>query len=120
MDTLKEIALAVHALAIEKGWHDEKETEDHFIERTCNNIHNEVSELHEAWRNGELHEWCDKAENMKKLGIEPLTCLEEELADIIIRALDSSMKLKIDILSAIKRKHQYNQTRSYRHGNKKS
>lgn len=120
MKTFNEIAEAVHRLAWEKGWHDDEESEDHFVERMCNNFHNEISELHESWRNNKLHEPCDKANKMIELGIEPLTCLEEESADIIIRVLDACMKLGVDIQSAIERKHKYNKTRSLRHGNKKS
>lgn len=120
METLNEIADAVHSLAWEKGWHDNKEGEDAFIERACNNLHDEVSELHEAWRNGELRALCDKAEKMRDAGIEPLTCIEEEFADIIIRVLDNCRKLGVDIQSAVERKHLFNQGRAFRHGGKKS
>jgi NTP pyrophosphatase (non-canonical NTP hydrolase) len=109
--TLDEIADAVHDLAWEKGWHNESETEDSFIERMCNNLHDEISELHEAWRRNKLREGCDKP-------IE-LSCLEEELADIIIRVLDSAKRLNINIRRAIEVKHEYNKTRPYRHGNKR-
>jgi NTP pyrophosphatase (non-canonical NTP hydrolase) len=120
MKTLNEIANAVHQLAWEKGWHSENEQEDAFIERACNNLHDEISELHESWRNNNLHELCDKAEKMIENKIEPLTCIEEEFADIIIRVLDNCIKLGVDIQSAIERKHEFNKTRSLRHGNKKS
>ena len=88
--------------------------------RACNNIHNEVSELHEAWRNNKLNKLCDKSKKMIKLGIKPLTCAEEELADIVIRALDNSRQYGIDIESAILRKHEYNKYRPFRHGGKRS
>jgi len=112
METLTEIAEAVHQLAWDKGWHSQDENEDAFIERACNNLHDEISELHEAWRNNKLHEQCDKPI--------PLTCLEEEFADIIIRVLDNCRKLNVDIQTAVKIKHNYNLTRSHRHGNKRS
>lgn len=111
MKTLNKIADAVHDLAWKKGFHKSLETEDAYIERMCNNLHNEVSELHEAWRNNRLRERCDKPSLV-------LSCLEEELADIIIRALDNSRRLNIDIQRAVELKHAYNKTR--RHGNKKS
>jgi NTP pyrophosphatase (non-canonical NTP hydrolase) len=114
------LAEMVHKLAWEKGWHDQKEDENFFIERTCNNLHDEISELHEAWRNNSLHSFCDKAELMRSCGIKPLTYLEEELADIIIRTLDSCIKLGVDISSAIERKHKFNTFRPIRHGGKKS
>ena len=120
MKTLNSIADAVHKLAWEKGWHSDNENEDAFIERACNNLHDEVSELHESWRNNKLHDKCDKSKGMKNAGILPLTCIEEEMADILIRVLDNCRKLKIDIQSAVERKHAYNATRKYRHGGKKS
>lgn len=118
--TLNGIADNVHMLAWNMGWHSEDEGEDSFIERTCNNLHDEISELHEAWRSNKLHKLCDKSEKMKSVGIVPLTSLEEELADILIRVLDSAAKLDIDIQDAVERKHKFNATREYRHGNKRS
>jgi len=112
MKTLNEIADAVHALAWEKGWHDASEDKDSFVERMCNNLHDEVSELHEAWRNNRLWNQCDTPID--------LTCAEEELADIIIRSLDNAKKLGIDIQRAVEIKHKYNATRNHRHGGKRS
>lgn len=120
MNTLNEIADAVHGLAWEKGWHSDSETEDAFVERACNNLHDEVSELHEAWRNNVLHAPCDKSGKMQVVGIQPLTCIEEEFADIIIRVLDNCRKLGVDIQSAVERKHSFNKTRPDRHGGKRS
>lgn len=120
MRTLNDITTAVYQLAWAKGWHSIGESEDQFVERMCNNLHDEVSELHEAWRNGCLHEPCDKAEQMKAADITPLSCLEEELADIVIRVLDNARRLNVDIQSSIERKHRFNATREHRHGGKKS
>lgn len=117
---LSAIAEMVHTLAKSKGWYDNEETEDAFVERMCNNLHDEVSELHEAWRNGDLRNLCDKHEKMTALGIKPLTCLEEELADIIIRACDNAVKLGVDIEDVVMRKHGFNSHRPRRHGGKKS
>jgi len=118
--TLDELAKLVHGLAWEKGWHSKDEGEDAFIERACNNLHDEVSELHEAWRNNRLRQLCDKAEEMEDVGIEPLTCLEEELADIVIRVLDNAEKLGVNIERAVVLKHRFNATRPVRHGGKRS
>ena len=52
--------------------------------------------------------------------IEPLTNLEEELADIIIRVLDNAEYLEVDIEKAVISKHAFNHTRKTRHGGKKS
>jgi NTP pyrophosphatase (non-canonical NTP hydrolase) len=118
--TINEAADAVHYLAWEKGWHSKEENEDAFVERMCNNLHDEVSELHEAWRSNHLRDLCDKSDAMTQAGLTPLTCLEEELADIVIRAFDNSRRLGVDIAAAIIRKHQFNATRSQRHGGKRS
>lgn len=118
--TLDELALTLHQNAVDKGFFDREETDDQFIERTCNNMHDEISELHEAWRNGNLRAPCDKASKMIEAGLVGLTCLEEELADIVIRAFDTAARMGVSIGTAVQQKHLYNTTRPYRHGNKKS
>jgi NTP pyrophosphatase (non-canonical NTP hydrolase) len=107
---IKELAKHIHNLAKEKGWHDDYE--DIYIAKAVSNLHGEVSEFWEAFRRAELDEQCDKA-----IG---LTCAEEELADIVIRALDMAERLKIDMQRAIEIKHQYNKSRSFRHGGKRA
>jgi hypothetical protein len=72
---LRFLATHVHAIAASKGFHDEPVP----MAVACANLHGEVSELWEAYRRGMLDKPCDKKT------AEPLTCLEEELADIIIR-----------------------------------
>jgi NTP pyrophosphatase (non-canonical NTP hydrolase) len=120
---LTDLKNVVHDLARAKGWYDgvnKNNTEDQFIERACNNLHDEVSELHEAWRNNRLREPCDKAEGMIAAGLTVLTCIEEEFADVIIRVLDYCAFLGIDIQSAVAIKHMFNETRPARHGEKRS
>lgn len=118
MNTLNEIADAVHANAREKGFHDDGLTNEQFLERHCMLLVGEVAELHEALRKGEASMPCDKAEKMFNAGMPPLTCAEEELADVIIRALDISRRLGINIHGAIQAKHAYNTTRPHMHGKK--
>lgn len=74
------------------------------------NLHGEVSELWEAHRSGQLHERCDKATS------EPLTCAEEEIADIMIRTLDMAADLGVDVDKAVRVKLAYNLTRPFKHG----
>lgn len=105
---INEIADMVHANAVNKGFHETTEAE--FIAQTTANIHGEVSEFWDAYRAGKLFDRCDKGEKC------PLTCAEEELADIIIRAMDTAKRLRINIENAITIKHEYNKTRSYKHG----
>lgn len=119
MNTINEIADAVHKNAIEKGFHSEPgQTDLQFAMQTTANIHGEVSEFWEAWRAGTQDYFCDKRDRMIVRGLRPLTQKEEELADIIIRALDTARRLKIDIQDAIIIKHKYNTTRPFMHGKK--
>ena len=120
MTTLKEIAEAAYQNACNKGFHHKGETVDQIIEKSCNNMHDEISELHEAWRNNTLDELCDKAEAMMDLGLDALTNIEEEFADIIIRALETARSLDIDIEKAVNVKHSYNVQRPFKHGGKRS
>ncbi len=124
---LRDLSEAIHDLAVAKGWwtkelkltpqsgetaHVGLSWEDRFSE-CCMNITGEVSELYEAYRANKLDAPCDK----KDTG---LTCAEEELADIIIRTLDLASAMNVDIGEAILKKHEYNKSRSYRHGNKRA
>lgn len=86
----------------------------------CNNLHGEVSELHDAWRAGNFRALCDKADGMEALGLTPLTCAEEELADLILRVCDFSRRIGVDIARAVRVKHAYNKSRPHKHGGKKS
>lgn len=99
-----------------KGFHPKNQNLIDFMAHHTANQHEEVSEHWNAWRSGKQFQPCDKAEKMQALGIHPLNCAEEELADEIIRALDVSAKLGIDISRAVLAKHQYNMTREHMHG----
>jgi len=113
--TINEIATMVHENAKAKGFHPSEPLEV-FIANQCNNIHGEVQELWDAFRAGTEEEPCDK--NTYISTGEQLTCKEEELADIIIRVLDVSKRLGVNIEKAILIKHQYNTTRPFKHGKK--
>lgn len=118
--SLNQIADVVHRNAIDKGFHPKRQSERAFINEQLLNLHDEVSELHEAWRNGNLRKPCDKALKMVFLGLPALTCIEEEYADIIIRTLDQCRRLKVDIARAVCAKHSFNTLRPHKHGGKKS
>jgi NTP pyrophosphatase (non-canonical NTP hydrolase) len=102
------VAMAVHRNAREKGFHDD--TSNEHIAKTVANIHGEVSEFWEAYRKGQLDSPCDKNCD--------LNCAAEELADIIIRVMDTAVRLGVDIGEAISKKHDYNTTRPFMHGGK--
>jgi NTP pyrophosphatase (non-canonical NTP hydrolase) len=105
---IDELANAVHDNAVRHGFHPDTELVQTFVANQCNNLHGEVTELWDAWRAGKQDEQCDK-----DIG---LTCTEEELADLVIRALDLSRRLSVDIVYVVNVKHEYNKTRPLKHG----
>lgn len=115
---LKDWAEHVHEIARDKGWHEEAMSRREKMSVYLMNIVGEASEAWEAFRAGNAQKPCDKAEKMRTMGLRPLTCLEEELADIVIRVFDSAEALGIDIEAAVRAKSAYNETRSHRHGGK--
>ena len=97
--SLNELAAALQRLAEEKGFRDNlvDPTGQDAVSVYVANFHGEASELWEAVRCDRMHKPCDKAEKMASLGISPMTCLEEELADMIIRPLDTGNIFGVDI-----------------------
>lgn len=110
---ISDVAQLMYDIAASKGFHENevRSCVPSNFGSWCSNLHSEVSELWEAYRKGLLNDGCDKG---------GLTCAEEELADIVIRAMDTAVALGVDLGSAIERKATYNKTRPYRHGDKKA
>lgn len=74
-------------------------------------IHSEISECLEAYRKN--------GSPMPEDSIEPGEhSFTEELADAVIRIFDLCGFLNLDIAEAIRRKHEFNKSRPYRHGGK--
>lgn len=128
--TLNQWRDEIHKNAVEHGWWEEERSFGEII-ALC---HSELSEALEEYRNGRKpteiwwrckirEEWEDgcaanfvgacECEKDKPEGI-PI-----ELADCIIRILDYCGKEGIDIEEAIRIKHKYNKTRSYKYGGKR-
>lgn len=107
-------AKRVYDFNVTMGWHNEAPNMSHYLM----NLHSEVSEMWEAWRNGTLDKPCDKAERMAAHDIPVLSAKEEEIADILIRTLDTAHAFHVDIDRAVEAKMAYNATRGHRYGGK--
>ena len=87
-------------------------------------LHSEVSEAFEAYRSNHINDMtiqlCEK--NIEgEHGVDHI-CKPEgigsELADILVRLLDTCERYNIDLEDEFNRKLRYNATRGYRHGNR--
>lgn len=116
IDALNELSKAAYDNAKSKGFHAKDGDIVSDYARWTVNLHGEVSELWEAARKNALFDSCDKHQSMVELFQDSLTCEEEELADIIIRVLDSAGARGINIGRAVLLKMAYNATRPHMHG----
>lgn len=127
MDSL---VFEAHTLAVEKGWWDEAleqgptESGARWVSRTATPvitperasaklmlIVTEVAEACECVRRNEIYGFRRESDD-KPEG------LPFELADIMIRVADLAGAYGIDLDAAIREKHEFNRTRSERHGGK--
>lgn len=132
---LTEFAKEVHENAKAHGWWDEEHS---FVEIVAL-CHSELSEALEEYRNRNplIYYNCFIAKGRPcapESENDCLNCKKEdvcnyrgkkpegvavELADCILRILDYCGKTEIDIEDIVKKKHEYNKTRPYKHGNKR-
>lgn len=116
IDALNELSKSAYDNAKAKGFHDKDGDLVADYARWTANLHGEVSELWEAARKNALFDSCDKHQSMMELFQDSLTCEEEELADIIIRVLDTAGARGVNIGRAVLLKMAYNATRPHMHG----
>jgi len=114
IEAINEAAAEIANIAVSKGWEDMEESDSEIVKTFIANAHGEVSELWESFRRKTLHQQCDKETSQS------LSCEEEELADLVIRALHFARRRGINIGRAIQIKSDYNKSRPYRHGGKQA
>ncbi len=96
--TLLELQGVAHATAVTKGWHDGADPERDF-QKWIALAHSELSEALDAHRKGR-----------------GLAAIGEELADVVIRVMDTAEAMGIDLEGAVRQKMWFNAMRSQRHG----
>ncbi len=111
--TVSEWQVGVHALAQEKGWYDGRSAAPREILANLMLVVSEIAEAAEEIRAGNVQD-IYKDVTGKPCG------LPVELADAVIRILDTATWLGIDVEAAMMTKHMYNKTRPYKHGGKKA
>ena len=105
---INEFCKAAHATAVEKGWYSQPTS---FPEQLAN-MHGELSEALQEYAKGHGYKDTYYTKDGKPCGI------PSELADVVIRIMDTCAYLRIDLEGAILEKMAYNMTRPYRHGGK--
>lgn len=102
---MNELADEIIAINKANGWNvtepGDWKGSQHKIPAILALIHSEVSEALEAFRKDDLENFC------------------EEMADIVIRVLDCTAGLDIDMDEAVAAKLERNKQRGYRHGGKR-
>jgi len=109
----------IHSANVIKGFYDEEKQFGTLIAL----IHSELSEALEADRHkikADLYQFeslmDDGYEFVKTFKETIKDSVEDELADAIIRILDTCGKIGIDIHKHVELKLRYNSTRAYKHG----
>lgn len=125
---IRRMQALVEAVNVKNGWFDKDRTfgDDMAL------LHSEVSEAFEAFRKHGLEDVTGSLCTIDTVGhshyqdgtsLQTHTCKPEgvgsELADVLVRLLDTCERYDIDIVAEFWRKLQYNHTRSYRHGNRR-
>lgn len=105
--TMNDWAKQIYAWCERKGWNENLQ-----LGNMVANLHTEISEAWEEYRNGHLVGEVYSSPNGKPEGF------GVELADLIIRILHICALYNIDIDDLVAQKMAYNETRPYRHGGK--
>lgn len=110
LTSFEDLQRNVHQTSKEHGWWEGKNLE--VVPTKLMLIVSEIAEALEEYRDGNTIAIYYDEESGKPEGF------GIELADAIIRIMDLAEWLGIDLAAAVVEKHEYNLTRSYKHGGK--
>ena len=118
---MAELQHDIHQTAVEKGWWPTAAdgTSTRQFGEILALMHSELSEALEAWRDNVgnlvwIPQWDAYGVPDKPEGV------AVELADCVIRIADWFESEGLDLQQVMEMKHEYNKTRSFRHGNKRA
>lgn len=104
--SLRSLAKSAHSTAKEKGWWDNERS----IPEQIVLMHSELSEAVEELRKPNARPFYLKDDKPEGWGV--------ELADCVIRIMDTCEQYNVDLQGLIEMKMKYNESRSHRHGGK--
>lgn len=118
------VAKAIHDNNVDKGWRGIDAPARSFGDDIAL-LHSEVSEALEAYRDfGIAQVYRDSGGEFAEGPVDPDGKLNKpegvaaELADVLIRLLDTAHEYQLDLGTALEQKLAYNATRTFRHGGK--
>lgn len=107
MKSLSKMQAEVYTNNVDHGWFDAERGVGDDIAL----LHTEVSEAYEAYRQHGTEPYTDVKGKPDDFG--------SELADVLIRLLDTCQRTGIDLEAEYERKMTFNRSRTYRHGGKR-